>query len=108
MPDTSPRGDNVADDTIWESAGFYLNATQAPWSAHSACTITFATSCPQLIAREFNLSGRAISGHSMAATALVMALKNPGRFVSVSRVRAYRTDPGSWGKKSVYRLSGSG
>ena len=92
MPDTSPRGDNVADDSArsGERRWLYLNATQAPGPRISAADY-LRDELPQLIAREFNLSGRcAISGHSHGRHgALVMALKNPGRFVSVSAF-AYR------------------
>lgn len=89
MPDTSPRGDNVADDSAYDlgkGAGFYLNATQAPWSAHFRMYDYLRDELPQLIAREFTLSSRcAISGHSMGGHgALIMALKNPGRYTSVS------------------------
>ncbi len=50
MPDTSPRGDDVADDAgydLGKGAGFYLNATEQPWARHYACMTTFATSCPR-------------------------------------------------------------
>lgn len=113
MPDTSPRGDNVADDSAYDlgkGAGFYLNATQAPWSAHFRMYDYLRDELPQLIAREFNLSGRcAISGHSMGGHgALVMALKNPGRFVSVSAF-APIVNPTQvpWGKKAFTAYLGA-
>ena len=113
MPDTSPRGDNVADDSAYDlgkGAGFYLNATQAPWSAHFRMYDYLRDELPQLIAREFNLSDRcAISGHSMGGHgALVMALKNPGRFVSVSAF-APIVNPTQvpWGKKAFTAYLGA-
>ncbi|EPG8310961.1 S-formylglutathione hydrolase [Klebsiella aerogenes] len=89
MPDTSPRGDDVADDTgydLGKGAGFYLNATQAPWAAHFRMYDYLRDELPQLINNQFQVADRcAISGHSMGGHgALIMALKNPGRFTSVS------------------------
>ncbi|XTZ39726.1 S-formylglutathione hydrolase [Salmonella enterica] len=89
MPDTSPRGDNVADDDgydLGQGAGFYLNASQQPWATHYRMYDYLRDELPALIQQEFNVSKRcAISGHSMGGHgALVMALKNPGRFSSVS------------------------
>ncbi|MCZ7836341.1 S-formylglutathione hydrolase [Atlantibacter hermannii] len=89
MPDTSPRGDEVADADgydLGKGAGFYLNATQAPWAAHYRMYDYLRDELPALIQSHFNVSDRcAISGHSMGGHgALIMALKNPGRFTSVS------------------------
>jgi len=89
MPDTSPRGDDVADADgydLGKGAGFYLNATEQPWSAHYRMYDYLRDELPALIQSEFTVSDRqAISGHSMGGHgALVMALKNPGRFTSVS------------------------
>ncbi|MEX5411836.1 S-formylglutathione hydrolase [Atlantibacter hermannii] len=89
MPDTSPRGDDVADADgydLGKGAGFYLNATQAPWAAHYRMYDYLRDELPALVQEHFNVSDRcAISGHSMGGHgALIMALKNPGRFTSVS------------------------
>ncbi|EMN1421646.1 S-formylglutathione hydrolase [Klebsiella aerogenes] len=89
MPDTSPRGDDVADDAgydLGKGAGFYLNATQAPWAAYFRMYDYLRDELPQLINNQFQVADRcAISGHSMGGHgALIMALKNPGRFTSVS------------------------
>ncbi|MFE1281723.1 S-formylglutathione hydrolase [Klebsiella aerogenes] len=89
MPDTSPRGDDVADDAgydLGKGAGFYLNATQAPWAAHFLMYDYLRDELPQLINNQFQVADRcAISGHSMGGHgALIVALKNPGRFTSVS------------------------
>jgi S-formylglutathione hydrolase len=89
VPDTSPRGDAVADAEgydLGKGAGFYLNATQSPWSAHYRMYDYVASELPALIEANFPVTGaRAISGHSMGGHgALVVALKNPGRYRSVS------------------------
>ncbi|NBC99803.1 S-formylglutathione hydrolase [Atlantibacter hermannii] len=89
MPDTSPRGDDVADADgydLGKGAGFYLNATQAPWAAHYRMYDYLRDELPALVQEHFNVSDRcAISGHSMGGHgALIMALKNPGRFTSIS------------------------
>ncbi|MDY0308993.1 MAG: S-formylglutathione hydrolase [Castellaniella sp.] len=88
-PDTSPRGEGVADDPAYDlgqGAGFYLNATQAPWAAHYRMQDYVAQELPALIEQHFPASGvRAISGHSMGGHgALVTALRHPGRYRSVS------------------------
>ncbi len=88
-PDTSPRGGDVADDDAYDlgqGAGFYLNATQAPWAAHYRMHDYVVEELPALIEAGFPASGaRAISGHSMGGHgALVIALRNPGRYRSVS------------------------
>ena len=89
IPDTSPRGDGVGDDAAYDlgvGAGFYVNATQAPWAAHYQMYDYVLHELPALVEAELPLSDkRAISGHSMGGHgALVLALRNPQRFVSVS------------------------
>ncbi|MFC4297294.1 S-formylglutathione hydrolase [Castellaniella hirudinis] len=88
-PDTSPRGEDVADDPAYDlgqGAGFYLNATQAPWAAHYRMQDYVAEELPALIEQHFPAtSARAIAGHSMGGHgALVTALRHPGRYRSVS------------------------
>ncbi|MGB3423079.1 MAG: S-formylglutathione hydrolase [Castellaniella sp.] len=88
-PDTSPRGEDVADDPAYDlgqGAGFYLNATQAPWAAHYRMQDYVAEELPALIEQHFPAtSARAITGHSMGGHgALVTALRHPGRYRSVS------------------------
>ena len=88
-PDTSPRGDDVADAEgydLGKGAGFYVNATQAPWAAHYRMYDYVADELPALIEANFTVTAsRAISGHSMGGHgALVVALRNPGRYRSVS------------------------
>ena len=90
-PDTSPRGPDVPDDPegAWDfglGAGFYVNATQAPWSQHYHMYNYVAQELPALIEANFPATQqRSISGHSMGGHgALVCALRNPGRYQSVS------------------------
>jgi len=88
-PDTSPRGTGVADAEgydLGQGAGFYLNATQGPWSAHYHMHDYVVEELPALVEANFPATGaRSISGHSMGGHgALVLALRNPGRYRSVS------------------------
>lgn len=88
-PDTSPRGDDVADADgydLGKGAGFYLNATAQPWAAHYRMYDYIVDELPALIEAHLPASqARSISGHSMGGHgALVIALKNPGRYRSVS------------------------
>ena len=89
MPDTSPRGEQVANDDgydLGQGAGFYLNAKQPPWATHYRMYDYLRDELPALVQSQFNVSDRcAISGHSMGGHgALIMALKNPGKYTSVS------------------------
>ncbi len=91
-PDTSPRGEAVADDPdgaydMGLGAGFYINASQQPWAQHYQMYSYIVDELPALINAEFpvDASRISISGHSMGGHgALTIALKNPGRFQSVS------------------------
>jgi S-formylglutathione hydrolase len=88
-PDTSPRGAGVADDPTWDmgqGAGFYVNATQAPWAAHYRMHDYVVHELPALIEAHFPASDRrGVTGHSMGGHgALIAALRNPGRYKSVS------------------------
>lgn len=91
-PDTSPRGDGVPDapDAAYDlglAAGFYLNATQEPWRKHYQMYDYIVHELPVLLESTLSLSHtkRAISGHSMGGHgALVIALRNPARYQSVS------------------------
>lgn len=113
MPDTSPRGDDVADADgydLGKGAGFYLNATEQPWAAHYRMYDYLRDELPALIQSEFSVSDRqAISGHSMGGHgALIMALKNPGRFTSVSAF-APIVNPAKvpWGQKAFTAYLGT-
>lgn len=88
-PDTSPRGDGVADDAAYDlgkGAGFYVNATRQPWASHYRMYDYIVSELPALIEANFPVTdARSISGHSMGGHgALVLALRNPGRYRSVS------------------------
>jgi S-formylglutathione hydrolase len=88
-PDTSPRGAGVPNEDTYdlgEGAGFYVNATQAPWAQHYRMQDYVAQELPTLIEQNFPASdARSIFGHSMGGHgALVTALRNPGRYRSVS------------------------
>lgn len=88
-PDTSPRGEEVADNEAYDlgqGAGFYVDATQIPWSHHYRMYTYVVEELPALIEGNFSASQRrGISGHSMGGHgALVIALRNPGRYQSVS------------------------
>lgn len=88
-PDTSPRGDDVADAEgydLGKGAGFYVNATQDPWARHYRMYDYIVDELPAWVEADPAASDvRAISGHSMGGHgALVIALRNPGRYRSVS------------------------
>ncbi|WP_029006553.1 S-formylglutathione hydrolase [Azorhizobium doebereinerae] len=90
-PDTSPRGEGVPDEPDnWQfgsGAGFYVDATQAPYAANYRMASYVRDELPELIAAHFpaDLSRQGIFGHSMGGHgALTLALKNPGRFKSCS------------------------
>jgi len=88
-PDTSPRGEAVANDAgydLGQGAGFYLNATEPPWAAHFRMQDYVAVELPDLVEARFAASDvRGIFGHSMGGHgALITALRNPGRYRSVS------------------------
>lgn len=88
-PDTSPRGDQVADDESWDlgqGAGFYVNATQQPWAPHYRMYDYIVDELPGVLGDlPLDLERAGIFGHSMGGHgALTIALKNPGRYRSVS------------------------
>lgn len=107
-PDTSPRGEGVPDDAegaydFGLGAGFYLNATQAPWNKHYHMYDYVVSELPTLIEENFPVSDKkAISGHSMGGHgALTIALKNTGKYTSVSAFSPI-TNPCNcaWGQKA--------
>ncbi len=105
-PDTSPRGDDVANDEnydLGQGAGFYVNATQAPWSMHYNMYDYIVKELPKLIEDNFPVTdSRAIAGHSMGGHgALMIALKNPDKFTSSSAFSPI-TNPINcpWGQKA--------
>ena len=90
-PDTSPRGCNLpGEDDSWDfgsGAGFYVNATQQPWAPHYRMYDYIVSELPALINAQFPVlpERQGIFGHSMGGSgALMIALRNPGRYQSVS------------------------
>lgn len=106
FPDTSPRGDGVPDHEdydLGQGAGFYINATQEPWSQHFKMWDYVAKELPDLVAEHFAIdpNRQSITGHSMGGHgALTMALALPGRFRSVSAFAPILNPTNSdWGRK---------
>lgn len=89
-PDTSPRGENVAQGDSWDlgqGAGFYLNATQAPWAEHFQMESYIVDELYHLLIQELPIQAEAVGvfGHSMGGHgALTLAWKHPEKFKSVS------------------------
>jgi S-formylglutathione hydrolase len=91
-PDTSPRGEGVADDAegaydFGLGAGFYVDATEAPFAQHYRMRSYIESELPELIANNFpvDMSAQGIMGHSMGGHgALTISLRNPGRFRATS------------------------
>lgn len=114
-PDTSPRGADVPDDPdgMWDfgqGAGFYLDATEEPWSRHFNMATYIVDELPLLIAEHFpvDMTRQGITGHSMGGHgALTLALRNPGLFRSVSAF-APIVAPGQvpWGRKALRHYLG--
>ena len=109
-PDTSPRGDGVPDDPngaydFGLGAGFYLDATAAPWATHYRMRSYLERELPELVGRSLplDMARQAITGHSMGGHgALTLALRDPGRFRSVSAfapIAAPMQCP--WGEKAL-------
>ena len=114
-PDTSPRGDEVPDDPdgLWDfgqGAGFYLDATEAPWDRHFNMATYIVDELPAVVAEHFPIdpARQGICGHSMGGhVALTLALKHPGRFSSVSAfapIVAPAQVP--WGRKALRHYLG--
>jgi len=112
-PDTSPRGDDVADDEAWDfaqGAGFYLNATQEPWSNHYKMYDYITKEMPTVINESQPVDPERISimGHSMGGHgALTIALKNPGMYKSVSAFAPICSPTRCpWGEKALSQYLG--
>ncbi|TXG81991.1 MAG: S-formylglutathione hydrolase [Sphingomonadales bacterium] len=113
-PDTSPRGADVPDDPAYDfgqGAGFYINATQAPWATHFQMERYIAQELPQVVAAELPVDMRrqGLFGHSMGGHgALTLALKYPQQFTSISAfapIAAPTQVP--WGRKAFTGYLGS-
>jgi S-formylglutathione hydrolase len=114
FPDTSPRGEDVADDDAYDlgkGAGFYVNATQDPWAPHFQMWDYIADELPALLAENFalDMDRQAICGHSMGGHgALTLAMNLPGRFTSVSAFAPIAHPTSSdWGRKQLAAYLGS-
>ena len=114
FPDTSPRGEGVSNDEAFDlgqGAGFYVDATQAPWAAHFQMETYIAEELPALLAEHFplDMDRQAITGHSMGGHgALTLAMKLKGRFRSVSAFAPICNPTESeWGQKQFSAYLGS-
>lgn len=108
FPDTSPRGEDVADDEAYDlgkGAGFYVNATQDPWQPHFRMWDYIAEELPALLAEKFalDMTRQGITGHSMGGHgALTLAMNLPGRFASLSAFAPITNPTASeWGRKQL-------
>lgn len=130
FPDTSPRGDDVPNDEAYDlgqGAGFYIDATNAPWDKHFKMWTYVAEELPALLAENFplDMERQAITGHSMGGHgALTMAMALPDRFKSVSafapicnptqsdwgrkQFSAYWGDEANWGPHDATMLMADG
>ncbi|MBL4793839.1 MAG: S-formylglutathione hydrolase [Citromicrobium sp.] len=107
-PDTSPRGDGVADDDSYDmgqGAGFYVDATQEPWTPHFMMRSYIGEELPALIAGQFpvDMARQGITGHSMGGHgALTIGLRNPGTYRSISAFAPIASPLNCpWGEKAL-------
>lgn len=108
FPDTSPRGEGVANDDAYDlgqGAGFYVNATQNPWAPHFRMWDYVVEELPALVCENFPLDAQAqgITGHSMGGHgALTIAMTHPDRYRSVSAFAPIANPSDSdWGRKQL-------
>ena len=115
-PDTSPRGETVPDDPdgaydFGHGAGFYLNATEAPWSEHYRMYDYITSELPALINSEFPVDQDRVGifGHSMGGHgALTIGLKNPDKYKSISAFAPICSPINCpWGEKALSSYLGS-
>ena len=114
FPDTSPRGDGVANDEAFDlgqGAGFYVDATQEPWAKHFNMWSYVSEELPALIAANFavDMERQGITGHSMGGHgALTLAMGLPGQFASVSAFSPICNPTASdWGRKQLTAYLGA-
>jgi S-formylglutathione hydrolase len=109
-PDTSPRGDGVPDDPegaydFGLGAGFYLDATQAPWARHYRMESYITQDLPDFVARTLpvDMKRQGIMGHSMGGHgALILSLRHPGHFACVSAFAPIASPMNCpWGEKAL-------
>lgn len=112
MPDTSPRGDEVPDEEGWDfgkGAGFYVDATQAPWSTNYRMFSYITEELPALVDARFPTNGmRSVFGHSMGGHgALVIGLRQPERWRSISALSPIcAPSQCPWGHKAFSKYLG--
>ena len=114
FPDTSPRGEGVADDPAYDlgqGAGFYVNATETPWAPHFRMWDYVAEDLPRLVFENFALDQdrQAITGHSMGGHgALTLTMGHAGRYRSVSAFAPIcNPSETDWGRKQLAAYLGS-
>lgn len=114
VPDTSPRGDGVADDEAYDlgkGAGFYMDATQEPWKPHYQMESYIQSELPALVEKQWKLmpNVKSVMGHSMGGHgALTLSLKHTASWQSVSALAPIcnpTTCP--WGQKAFENYLGS-
>ncbi|NRB04202.1 MAG: S-formylglutathione hydrolase [Rhodobacteraceae bacterium] len=108
FPDTSPRGEGVADDESYDlgqGAGFYVDATQDPWAPHFKMWSYVTEELPALLAKNFaiDMDRQGITGHSMGGHgALTIGMSMPDRFASISAFAPITNPTASdWGRKQL-------
>jgi len=114
FPDTSPRGEGVADDAAYDlgqGAGFYVDATETPWAPHFKMWSYLDQELPRILDASFAIDPdrQAITGHSMGGHgALTLAMARPGRFASVSAFAPIANPTASeWGIKQLTAYLGT-
>lgn len=113
FPDTSPRGPDIADDKAYDlgqGAGFYVNATEAPWAAHYRMQDYILQELRAQVLGAFPLLDRhGITGHSMGGHgALTLAMNHPDLFESLSAFAPIANPTGTdWGRKQLGAYLGS-
>lgn len=114
FPDTSPRGDDVADDTAYDlgqGAGFYINATNDPWAKHFQMETYITEELSNLLDANFAIDPerQSICGHSMGGHgALTLSMKHPGMYRSVSAFAPIcHPSASDWGRKQFNAYLGS-
>jgi S-formylglutathione hydrolase len=114
LPDTSPRGEGVADDEAYDlgmGAGFYVDATEDPWAPHYKMYSYISDELNKLVTAEFPIDGgrQGITGHSMGGHgALTLAMRNPEQYRSVSAFAPIANPTASdWGRKQLTAYLGT-
>ncbi|MFS4436832.1 S-formylglutathione hydrolase [Paracoccaceae bacterium GXU_MW_L88] len=105
-PDTSPRGENVANDEAYDmgqGAGFYVDATEAPWAAHFQMESYITKELRKLMDKEFAFTNHGIFGHSMGGHgAITLACRHPELYATVSAFAPIANPTESeWGQKQL-------